>query len=62
MRLEIHNLTRTYADMRALDNLCLEVSAGALAVIGPSGSGKTTLCAFWPVSKRPTAVPWSKRA
>jgi polar amino acid transport system ATP-binding protein len=43
MRLEIHNLTRTYADMRALDNLCLEVSAGALAVIGPSGSGKTTL-------------------
>jgi len=39
----IHGLTKRYGDVVALDNLCLEVSAGeVLGYLGPNGAGKTT--------------------
>lgn len=44
MQLEIKGLTKTFGNMKALDNLDLSVTAtGSLAIIGPSGGGKTTL-------------------
>ncbi|MET7397371.1 ATP-binding cassette domain-containing protein [Dactylosporangium sp. NPDC005572] len=42
--LELHELTRRYGGLTALDGLTLTVEAGARhAVIGPNGAGKTTL-------------------
>ncbi len=44
MKIDIHNLTKTYGNQYALDGLDLTVdSISSLAIIGPSGGGKTTL-------------------
>ncbi len=44
MQIDIKNLTKTYGQLRALDNLSLKLDAvSSLAIIGPSGGGKTTL-------------------
>lgn len=41
--IEIHNVTKTFGDTRAVDNLSLTVPAGSVyGFIGPNGSGKTT--------------------
>jgi ABC-2 type transport system ATP-binding protein len=36
-------VTKTYGNIRALDNLSLRVPAGAIGLLGPNGSGKTTM-------------------
>jgi len=42
--LKVTNLTKVYSSTRALNNVCLELSAGKIiGLLGPNGSGKTTL-------------------
>src|SRR6266702_1423196 len=42
--LQVLGLSKSFGGLAAVDNVSLEVSAGALhAVIGPNGAGKTTL-------------------
>ena len=41
--LKIQGVTKTYKDLKALDNVSLEFDQGILSFLGPSGCGKTTL-------------------
>ena len=44
MGISLMDLTKTFGDFRALDDVSLEIADGSLtALLGPSGSGKTTL-------------------
>jgi putative ABC transport system ATP-binding protein len=58
--IRISHVTKTYAqgeaEMRALDDVTLDVRSGELALfVGPSGSGKTTLLSIMGCILRPTA-------
>ena len=44
MHLQVGNLTYSYGDKNAVDNVCLHVNRGEfVGLIGPNGSGKTTV-------------------
>lgn len=43
MLFQLAGVTKTYGNIRALDNLSMCVPAGAVGLLGPNGSGKTTL-------------------
>jgi len=41
--LKVEGLSKSYKDVKALDNVNFEFEKGILAFLGPSGCGKTTL-------------------
>jgi ABC-2 type transport system ATP-binding protein len=41
--IEIHELSKSYGKVRALDRLSLRLEGGAVGLLGPNGAGKTTL-------------------
>jgi len=44
MELQIKNLSKTYANnVKALDNISLDISKGMFGLLGPNGAGKSTL-------------------
>lgn len=43
MKIEINNLSKTYGNKVALDNISLEINKGMFGLLGPNGAGKTTL-------------------
>ncbi|WP_313407108.1 ABC transporter ATP-binding protein [Aeromicrobium sp.] len=56
LALELHDLTRSYGSVHALDHVSLQVPRGTfLAVMGPSGSGKSTLLQCAAGLDRPTS-------
>lgn len=56
MPIHIRGVTKTYADVHALDHVDLEVQSGEfLTLLGPSGSGKTTLLMVLAGFTRPDA-------
>ena len=45
---EARGLTKTYKNVRALDNLDLVAGDGhVVALLGPNGAGKTTFCLLY---------------
>lgn len=43
MRMEIRNLSKTYGDVKALDDFNAVLEEGIYGVLGPNGAGKSTL-------------------
>lgn len=43
MLFQLHDVTKTYGSVTALQSLSVEVPAGAVGLLGPNGAGKTTL-------------------
>lgn len=43
MKIEIKNLSKTYSNKTALNNVTMTLNEGIYGILGPNGSGKTTL-------------------
>jgi ABC-2 type transport system ATP-binding protein len=54
--IELRELTKLYGDLRAVDNLTLDIAEGAIfGFIGPNGAGKTTTMRILTTLLRPTS-------
>jgi len=54
--IEVHDLAKTYGDLRAVDGVSLEVAEGEfVGILGPNGAGKTTLLEMVEGLRRPDA-------
>ena len=54
--ISIQNLSKTYGDVKALDNVSLQVERGELfGLIGPDGAGKTSLLRILATMLLPTS-------
>ncbi len=52
----LHNITKRYGELRAVDDFSLEVERGSIfGLLGPNGAGKTTLIRVLTTLLRPTA-------
>src|SRR4051812_13042904 len=43
MLFELENVTKTYGQITALDDLSVRIPEGAVGLLGPNGAGKTTM-------------------
>src|SRR5262245_43487268 len=41
--IELHGVTKLYRDVIGVNDITLDLAAGAYGLLGPNGSGKTTL-------------------
>jgi len=54
--ISLHNITKLYGRIRAVDDFSLEVSRGMIfGLLGPNGAGKTTLINILTPLIRPTS-------
>lgn len=54
--LEIRNVTKTYGNIKALDNVSFKISQGEFtSLVGPSGAGKSTLIRLLILEEKPTS-------
>ncbi|MEM9600421.1 MAG: ATP-binding cassette domain-containing protein [Pseudomonadota bacterium] len=53
--LEIKNLTKTFGDLKALDDVSLTLGPGLFGLLGPNGAGKSTLMRTLATLQQPTA-------
>lgn len=54
--IEVHNLTKDYKSLRAVDNISFSVQAGEIfGFLGPNGAGKTTTIRILTGQLRPTS-------
>jgi len=52
----LHNITKLYGELRAVDDFSLEVERGTIfGLLGPNGAGKTTLINIITTLIRPTS-------
>lgn len=54
MLIELSHVTHMYGDVRALDDVTLEIGAGAIGLIGQNGAGKSTMMQILLGLVRPT--------
>lgn len=53
--LEIRNLTKSFGELKALDNVSLSLGPGLFGLLGPNGAGKSTLMRTLATLQEPTS-------